>query len=103
MKETQKSACGTSFFGSTIKMSLNELINILGQPKYFDNSGINKSNVDWILETESGDVFTVYDYKEYRVLSMDEIIEWHIGGNCLSVTEEAKREIIIKEKDNRGI
>ena len=45
------------------------------------------------METNNGDVFNVYDYKEYRSLPENEVIEWHIGGYNKDVTEQAKREI----------
>jgi len=45
------------------------------------------------METEAGDVFTVYDWKEYRSLNENEMIEWHIGGMNRAITEQAKREI----------
>ena len=45
------------------------------------------------METNNGDVFTVYDWKEYRILKEDEIIQWHIGGMSKQITEQAKHEI----------
>ena len=46
-----------------------------------------------MMETKNGDVFTVYDWKEYRSLSESEVIEWHIGGFNKISTEQAKSEI----------
>jgi hypothetical protein len=45
------------------------------------------------METSDGDVFTVYSWKEYRILHEHEIIEFHIGGMSKAITEQAKREI----------
>ena len=45
------------------------------------------------METSEGDVFTVYDWKEYRSLNENELIEWHIGGANKYATEQAGREI----------
>jgi hypothetical protein len=45
------------------------------------------------METEEGEVFTVYDWKEGRVLDEDELIEWHIGGHSSFATDLAVNEI----------
>lgn len=93
MKKTTKSSGGTSFFNSTIKTSLNILKNILGEPQWSDNTGEDKSNFDWTMENEDENIFTVYDWKEYRIIEDNEIIEWHIGGFNNIDTEKAKAEI----------
>ena len=55
--------------------------------------------LEWIMETDSGDVFTIYDWKEYRILEETEIIEWHIGGHGGNVTEQALNEIATELND----
>jgi hypothetical protein len=94
MKKTKKSTSGTSFHDVTFKASINQLIGIFGEPTIQDNTGEYKCNFDWHLQTFSGDVFTVYDWKEYRKLEMDEIIEWHIGAFSQLVSLNAKEEVI---------
>lgn len=94
MKSTNKSANGTSFHSTTIKTSVDKLTEVLGPPDNDTNDGKDKVNYEWIRQTDSGDVFTVYDYKEYRRLKSDETIEWHIGGFNSKVTETAKQEIM---------
>ena len=93
MKPTTQDVNGTSFHHTTIKCSVSTLKKVLGKPYDESNTGKNKVNFEWILETDSGDVFTVYDWKEYRSLNKNEMIEWHIGGYNQSATEQAKREI----------
>jgi hypothetical protein len=93
MKPTTKSVGGTSFHESVINCSVATLKKVLGEPSYDANDGQDKVNFDWDMETSTGDVFTVYDWKEYRSLNENETIEWHIGGMNRSVTEQAKREI----------
>lgn len=93
MKKTFKEIGGTSFHGTTINCSVSTLRKVLGEPEYSGNDGEDKINFEWEMETNDGDVFTVYDWKEYRSINEDEIIEWHIGGFTKSVTEEAKYEI----------
>lgn len=93
MKQTQKSASGTSFFGDVFQAKVSDLRTILGQPKFEHNDGQDKTNIDWTMETESGEVFTVYDWKYYRPLEEEEMVEWHIGGHSGKVTEVALGEI----------
>ena len=93
MQKTFKSTDGTSFHNTTIKCSVSTLTKVLGFPDYSGNDGEDKINFEWEMETDSGDVFVVYDWKEYRSLNENEMIEWHIGGANRSVTEQAAREI----------
>ena len=93
MKTTSKEVDGTSFHETTINCSVATLRKVLGEPEYEPNDGEDKINFEWVLETDSGDVFTVYDWKEYRSLSESDMIEWHIGGRNRTSTEQAKSEI----------
>ena len=93
MKQTDKSANGTSFHNHTFTATVADLRRVLGQPKFESNDGEDKVNFEWVMETEAGDVFTVYDWKEYRSIDEDEDIEWHIGGHSGGVTEMALKEI----------
>lgn len=93
MKYTTKSASGTSFFGDEFHAKVSDLRIILGLPKFETNDGKDKTNFDWIMETESGEVFTVYDWKYYRPLDEEEMVVWHIGGHSGKVTSTALGEI----------
>ena len=93
MKQTDKSANGTSFHNHTFIATVDDLRNVLGKPQFESNDGEDKSNFDWIMETEDGEVFTVYDWKEYRQLDENEDIEWHIGGRSGLTTGKALSEI----------
>jgi len=93
MKKTFKEIGGTSFHDTTIKCSTATLRKVLGDPEYRMNDGQDKINFSWEMETNDGDVFTVYDWKEYRPLSESDMIEWHIGGFNRTATEQAKSEI----------
>lgn len=93
MKQTKQSASGTSFHDTVIVTTVNKLKLHLGEPEIEENTGEDKVNYQWTLETRSGDVFTIYDWKEYRPLLDDEDIEWHIGGKNRAVTELALLEL----------
>jgi len=87
----------TSFHGVTIHTSYNKLVEAIGKPQCEDNSGEDKVNFDWDCETEDGIFFTIYDWKEYRSLDLDEIIEFHIGGksqyDCVLAKDELQKQI----------
>ena len=93
MKKTTKSASGTSFHNTTINATPNQLMKVLGEPDSMSNDGQDKTNFDWTMETETGDVVTIYDWKYYHELEMDTIYEWHIGGKGKTGTEVAANEI----------
>jgi hypothetical protein len=94
MKKMEISSNGTSFHNVTIKTSVNELIRVLGNPDDDSNTGEDKVNFEWICETIDGDVVTIYDYKEYRMIDVDEEIEFHLGGHSLIHTLDGKDELL---------
>ena len=93
MKHTTKATNDTSFHRDTFNASVADLRIICGIPVMECNDGSDKVNFEWEMETEDGDVFTIYDWKEYRTLSETESIEWHIGGKNGNITSTALNEI----------
>lgn len=93
-KKTNSNTDGTSFQNVTFKASVNQLINIFGEPDYSSNTGEDKFNFEWVMETDNEEVFTIYDWKEYRRLDLDEIIEWHIGSHSRDISGEAQYEVV---------
>ena len=93
ISKTFESAAGTSFHNDVITTTVNELIKIVGEPVYDANDGEDKVNFEWNLELGDGTIFTIYDWKEYRSISMDELIEWHIGGQSGIDTTKAYKEL----------
>jgi hypothetical protein len=94
VKKTEKSADGTSFHGTVINSTINELTRSIGEPQYWDAYENSKVTVEWTCETKDGDVFTIYDWKEYRLFNEDEVIEFHIGGQTEEITKQALKELI---------
>lgn len=80
MKHSYTPATGASFYGSTFMATVKELEQILGEPSIRDNTGIDKVNLVWDMINKEGKLFTVYDWKEYRILPDNEPIQWHIGA-----------------------
>ena len=94
VKKTNSSTDGTSFQDVTFKASVNQLINVFGEPTIQDNTGEDKTNFEWDMETDNGDVFSIYDWKEYRKLDLNEQIEWHIGSHSRDISGEAQYEVM---------
>ena len=92
-KKTYKDTDGTSFHGVTIRATVDQLTKAFGEPDD-NNTGEDKVNFVWDMETEDGEVFTIYDWKEYRVLKSDEIVTWHIGAKSKSDSNVAERELL---------
>lgn len=103
MKTTSATANGTSFFGSTITSTPAQLKAILGKPTYNFNDGLDKVNLEWVIENDNGDVFTVYDWKTGHGISDDAVIEWHIGGYNAEVTNTARRDLGFALLNNKNI
>ena len=93
MKTITRVVGGTSFHGTIVYATVKELREILEVPFRGTNDGRDKVNFEWIQETNDGSIFTVYDYKEYRILRENEVIEWHIGGFNKRDTDQALIEI----------
>lgn len=100
-RKTNRSACGTSFHNTTVRTSIATLRKLYGDPTCDENYGDDKVNVEWDMELTgrsshdgmAGNVFTIYDWKEYRVLDENEIVEFHIGGMDRQITSLAAQEM----------
>ena len=92
-KLSNKSANHTSYHDIDIPSTLNLLRKVLGEPQSFNNTGDDKTNVDYVCETEDGDVFTIYDWKMYRPIGDDEVIRFHIGAHTDKIAFNAKQEL----------
>ena len=82
---------GTSFHHDIVFATPNELRHVLGEPTYEENTGKDKINMEWRMQMPDGNVFTVYDYKEYKPLHPNGQVEWHIGGHDRFTTHLAKQ------------
>ena len=82
---------GSSFHSDIIFATPNELRYILGDPDWDSNDGADKVNMEWYRQMPDGNVFTVYDYKEYKPLHPNGQVEWHIGGHDRFTTHLAKQ------------
>lgn len=91
MKKTNKSSAGTSFYNHTVWASRAELTEALGAPTTVGTLE-EKVQYEWERETDQGDVFTIYDWKEYAQHSAAARLVWHIGAQSAAAGECALRE-----------
>jgi hypothetical protein len=89
VKKSKKDAAGTSFHNVTVQCTPEQLIDLLGPAQWGGNDGSDKTNFDWVCETADGILFTIYDWKCYRALDLNEEVVWHIGGRSFIQTHDA--------------
>jgi hypothetical protein len=102
-KPTKKSISGTSFHGVTFSATPNQLIKLFPNSYDASNDGEDKTNFNFTLETDRFDVFSIYDWKYYRPIGMDEVIEWHIGAMSEHISLIAKAEVLALLESNSDI
>lgn len=73
-------ATGTSLKGY-VEATRSFLELFFGEPT--ENGSEDKVTTEWAIEFDNGVIATIYDWKRYEMgkPEMDEVIEWHIGGN----------------------
>lgn len=86
-KPSDQNGSGTSLMGY-IQASYKDLVKLFGPPKKADNY---KVSTEWIVEDESGNVATIYDWKStnlydeglesIRQLRALPLYDWHIGAH----------------------
>jgi len=92
-RKTNKDADNASFHGSIIRCTPARLKELFPDSYYEDNTGEDKVNLEFTLETENGNVFTIYDWKLYYRLREDAEYDFHIGAYSEYVSEKAADEI----------
>ena len=89
IEKSEKSTNGTSFYGDVIVTTANKLTEIFGESE----GSSDKTIYLWSLEDENGDVFTIYDYKNYGGLGFDAVESFHIGAHSGKIANKVKIEL----------
>lgn len=82
-----KISCGTGAMSFYIRGKIEKIIESFGNPTVIGSSD-NKVQATWVFTGKSGEVFTIYDYKENR--SLNEIELWHVGGKKVEAKKVAE-------------
>ena len=89
-RATTQNAGGTSYHGHKIITTLRKLREAIG---HADTWGWDeKTQYHWTLETEEGEVFTIYDYR-WPKIHLDREVHWHVGARNAIVAAKGQREI----------
>jgi len=66
--------------GGLNDIKYSDLVRILGEPTYDEESGDGKTQVEWWINLD-GEYFTIYDWKTYdREYTLNELDIWSVGG-----------------------
>jgi hypothetical protein len=81
---------GTSLQGYVVATQ-RDLIDTFGEPIRFEE-GTDKVTLEWIIQFVNDEIATIYDWKRYELGTpgMDEVCEYHIGGNSRDVVSLVK-------------
>ena len=83
----------TSYHNINVTATAEQLIALFGQPAFDGNLGEDKVNLEWHLQID-GRPFTIYDWKYYRPLELDEMVDWHIGAHNNTEASAAAAAIV---------
>jgi len=86
---------GTSYKGYVIA-TYSQLLEVLGEPTYNEQSDDGKVQVEWVVEFEDN-IFTVYDWKTYsREYTENELMKFNIGSKVTATDFITELEAILK-------
>lgn len=78
-KDDYPSTQGTSL-KDYVNLTYNQLVEVLGEPTFNEESGDGKTQVEWVVEYE-GILFTIYDWKTYsKEYTLNELSRFNVGG-----------------------
>ena len=82
--ENVPSTSGTSLKGY-IYITYSQLVDLLGQPTFPEQSGDGKVQVEWVVEYK-GEIFTIYDWKTYdRYYTENILSKFNVGGKSYAI------------------
>lgn len=63
-----------------VNLTYNQLVEVLGEPTFNEESGDGKTQVEWVVEYE-GILFTIYDWKTFnKEYTLNELNRFNVGG-----------------------
>ena len=83
-----------------VKATYSELLEVLGQPTYDLNDGLDKTNFEWFVLFK-GQIFSIYDWKCTPAYSLQSRYEWHIGSEWRKNTGLNSTDEFIQELNER--
>jgi len=77
---------GTSLQG-TIRTTRAHIESVFGAPTYDNGDPEDKVITEWQLTFDNGVIATIYDWKNYAKVGMNDPYDWHIGGKDYRAVE----------------
>ena len=85
----------TSFHNVTIRTTVNKLMSIIpSHDVEVSNDVDEKYQYYFYFINSMGEEITIYDWKEYRAVGLDEVLEFHIGSSDFFNGLLAKEELV---------
>lgn len=81
----------STWLQGSVDTSYAKLVAVFGEPHEFGD--MDKTDAEWTFKTPDGFVVTIYNYKDgvaylgSEGLPVEQIRDWHIGGNDPSVVQ----------------
>jgi hypothetical protein len=96
MKQTNiAKANGTSLQGY-IRATYSHLVRCFGEPI---QTNCGKTNIEWVLESDNGEIVTIYDWKVSRqAWDNDQLFQFNVGGKSNKVLDTLENFFKEKEK-----
>jgi hypothetical protein len=89
---------GTSLKGNIIGPTYSNLVEIMGEPTFLEESGDGKIQKQWVIR-DGGEIFTIYDWKTYdKEYTENILVRWNVGGKSYAGNFIEKIEKKIQEK-----
>ena len=77
---------GGGYRGVRVITTLRKLRDEFGSES-FPKSDDGKVTHEWAFEIKPDSILTIYDWKEGKLIGLDDEIEWHIGGKHVTEAE----------------
>ena len=89
---------GTSLKGNIIGPTYSNLVEIMGEPTFLEESGDGKIQKQWVIR-DGDEIFTIYDWKTYdKEYTENILVRWNVGGKSYAGNFIEKIEKKIQEK-----
>jgi len=90
-----KDTGNTSSYSHEVRTTVNDLKRVCGTPTFKEPP--EKVSIGWEMETEDGEVFTIYDWKEYSKPAArfpNRKVNFHIGARDEKSSLKAQEELL---------
>lgn len=92
---TRWPAVNGSFRVGQVEATYGKLVEVFGEP---EPSVDWRTNAEWVLQFDDGEVASIYDYRKYHS-ELKDIQEWNIGGTSPNVVERIHQLLGTREQD----